>query len=101
MCIGIPMQVQSTTPGHALCSGRGARRRVRTALVDPVAAGDWLLVFLDSAQEHISADRAQEVNATLDLLDAAMAGGPNADAAFALPSAMGRDALLALVGGAP
>lgn len=100
MCIGIPMQVQSITPGHALCSGRGERRQVRTALVEPVATGDWLLVFLDSAQERITVERAIEVNATLDLLHAAMAGDAPGDAAFTLPSAMARDELRALVGGA-
>lgn len=102
MCIGIPMQVAAVTPGHALCEGRGETRRVRTALVEPVATGDWLLVFLDSAQEHITAERALEVNATLDLLAAAMGVDATGDAlghaSFTLPSAMGRDELRALVG---
>ena len=68
MCIGMPMQVLATEPGHAWCEGRGERRRVNTALVEPVEAGDWLLVFLADAREHIDADRAAEVNAALDLV---------------------------------
>lgn len=90
MCIGLPMQVLSTEPGFATCAGRGGeQRRVRTALVGAVAPGDWLLIFIDSAQEHISAERAAEVNATLDLLQAVNSGqalDPFADVGFDLPS---------------
>lgn len=86
MCIGLPMQVVSVSPGHALCEGRGMSRRVRTALVGEVERGDWLLVFLDSAQERIDAARAAEIGATLDLLQAALAGAnggePFGDAFF-------------------
>ncbi|WP_372656634.1 HypC/HybG/HupF family hydrogenase formation chaperone [Hydrogenophaga sp.] len=102
MCIGIPMQVLSIEPGHAVCSGRGLERRVRTALVDPVAPGEWLLIFLDSAQEHIDATRAQEINGTLDLLEMALDNpgltnaAPTTAAAFELPSRMSREQLLAL-----
>ncbi len=100
MCIGMPMQVVELEPGHAICLGRGERRRVRTALVGEPAPGDWLLVFLDSAQERISAARAAEVNATLDLLAAVQAGeGGGADAAFTLPSQLSPDELLALTSG--
>ncbi|KQP15006.1 HypC/HybG/HupF family hydrogenase formation chaperone [Pseudorhodoferax sp. Leaf267] len=98
MCIGLPMQVLSSTPGHALCSGRGETRTVRTALVGPVAVGDWLLVFLDSAQEQLDAARAREIEATLDLLAQAMAGDASGDAAFTLPSSMAPAELRALVG---
>jgi len=88
MCIGIPMQVERIEPGHALCSGRGETRRVRTALVGDVAPGEWLLVFIDSAQERMEPQRAAEINATLDLLQAAMNGDAQdpAGAAFELPS---------------
>lgn len=106
MCIGLPMQVLALSPGHALCQGRGEMRQVRTALVGPTAPGDWLLVFLDSARDILSARRAQEINETLDLLDAALQGtrapapaGGGTDA-FELPSRMSREQLLALSGGA-
>lgn len=102
MCIGIPMQVQSVEPGHAFCCGRGETRRVRTALVGDVAAGDWLLIFLDSAQECINEARAMEINGTLDLLEAAFHSRDtntpfdNTTVAFDLPSRMSREQLLAL-----
>ncbi|MBP6095888.1 MAG: HypC/HybG/HupF family hydrogenase formation chaperone [Methyloversatilis sp.] len=102
MCMGIPMQVSAVEPGHALCAGRGETRRVRTALVGEVSPGDWLLVFLDSAQEVIGPARAQEVDATLDLLEAVMRGDPHdAGVAFALPSAMDRTQVEALSGATP
>ncbi len=89
MCIGIPMQVSAVEPGHAVCEGRGERRRVNTALVGTVDAGDWLLVFLGDARERIDAGRAAEVNAALDLVLGALQGeGADADAGFELPSRM-------------
>jgi hydrogenase expression/formation protein HypC len=100
MCIGIPMQAERIEPGHALCSGRGETRRVRTALVGDVTPGEWLLVFIDSAQERLEPQRAAEINATLDLLQAAMSGAEldTADAAFELPSRWTTAQLRALSG---
>ncbi len=101
MCIGIPMQVDSITPGHAFCTGRDGRRHVRTALVGEVNTGDWVLVFLDSVQEIISAERAFEVNATLDLMQSVWTNRPdlaNAAPSFELPSALSAQDLQALIG---
>ena len=98
MCIGIPMQAVRLEPGHALCAGPGELRRVRTALVGPCQPGDWLLVFIDSAQEILSPERAREINDTLALMQAALAGEACAEPAFALPSSLSRDELLALSG---
>lgn len=92
------MQVLMTEPGHALCQGRGELRRVRTALVGTLNTGDWVLVFLDSAQERLSPQRAAEIDATLDLVLQAADGGPPEAAPFELPSALSRDQLLALAG---
>ena len=97
MCIGIPMQVESATPGLALCRGRGGLQRVRTALVGDVRPGDWLLVFLDSAQERIDAARAAEIDATLAMLESAQSA--TQEAAFELPSRMSRADVLALASG--
>ncbi|HET7866732.1 MAG TPA: HypC/HybG/HupF family hydrogenase formation chaperone [Burkholderiaceae bacterium] len=99
MCIGFPMQVMSVEPGHALCAGRGETRRVRTALLGEVATGDWLLVFIDSAQERLDRPRADEINATLDLLQASLEGAPpgvDAPVAFDLPSGWTTEQLRAL-----
>jgi hydrogenase expression/formation protein HypC len=96
------MQVLAVEPGFAQVQGRGETRRIKTALVGPCAVGDWLLTFIDDARELISAARAQEVNATLDLLQAAMDGGLSssceAEAGFTLPSAMSAAELQRLTG---
>jgi len=87
MCIGLPMRVEAIEPGHARCSRRGETRRVRTALVGDVVAGDWLLVFLDSAVERLAPARAAEVEAALSLVESALLGGdPGAEPTFELPS---------------
>lgn len=81
MCIGWPMQVVAVQPGHATVQRRGApatRSTVRTALVGAVQPGDWLLVFLDDAREWLSAERAAEIDATLALVQAALAAGAGA-----------------------
>ena len=92
MCIGIPMQVQAVEPGFALVDGRGENRRVRTSLIAHCTPGQWLLVFLDDARELISAERAVEVNATLDLLVSALGyrGSETLmdEPGFSLPSGM-------------
>ena len=99
MCIGIPMQVTAIEPGQAWCTGRGETRRVRTALIGDVAIGEWLLVFIDTAQERIDVQRAREIDATLDLLQAVMDGAPvAANDAFELPSRWSADQLRALSG---
>ena len=98
MCIGLPMQVESATPGLALCRGHGGMQRVRTALVGDVQPGEWLLVFLGSAQERIDAARAAEINATLALLASARQSDAAAPPApFALPSQMSRKEVAALL----
>lgn len=105
MCMGIPMQVVAVEPGFARVCGRGETRRVNTSLIGPCQPGQWLLVFLGDARDEISAERAREVNATLDLLLAAIGPGtaPAAsdDPGFALPSAMDTRALQRLTQGEP
>ncbi len=99
MCIGIPMQVLEADGRFALCTGRGEQRRITTALVGDVTRGDWLLVFIDDAREHIDADRAAEVNAALDLVLGAMQGATlQGDIDFALPSQMTPEQMRALTG---
>lgn len=105
MCIGIPMQVQSTLPGHALVAGPRGVETVNTALVGDCAPGQWLLVFLGSARERLSAERAAEIQAMLDWVEASLNGQYDPEAAmaqthFALPSAMGAEQLAALLGSA-
>ena len=92
------MCVQAVRPGYATVASRGQQLDVNTALVDEVGPGDWVLVFLDAAREIISAERAAEVNATLDLLQAALRGGPAHEPAFELPSRLTAAQIAALAG---
>ncbi len=103
MCMGIPMQVMAVEPGFAQVVGRGEARRVNTALIGPCEPGQWLLVFLSDARDQISAERAAEVNATLDLLQAAIGSDAffsgSEDPGFVLPSAMDTHAVQRLTQG--
>lgn len=92
------MQVLSVRPGHATVQRGSLTREVRSTLVEPVAPGDWLLVFLDDAREQLSPARAAEIDAALALVEAALAGAAPADAAvgFDLPSSWTPEQLEAL-----
>lgn len=101
MCIGTPMQVRSVEERHAVCEGRGQKRKVNTSLVGDVQPGDWLLIFMDDAREAISAERAAEVNAALDLVEGVMNGvlsssNMHDNTGFALPSQMSAEQMKAL-----
>lgn len=102
MCVGLPMQVREATEHAARVYGRGEERHVTLALVGPCRTGDWLLIFQDVAREKLSPVRATEINAALDLLEAALAGdftrATNDDPGFALPSALNAAELRALTG---
>ena len=103
MCMGLPMCIterRGTPAGHAWAHGRGESRLVNTALVGDCAPGEWVLVFLDSAQERLSPERAAEIDATLDLVAAAMQGHAptHTEAAFVLPSAMNAAQVAELTG---
>lgn len=89
------MQVLSTRAGHATVVRGQERRDVRTALVEPVQPGDWLLVFLDDARELLEPQRAAEIDATLALVEAALQEAPAGAAPFELPSAMSAEQLQA------
>ncbi|MDC8786144.1 HypC/HybG/HupF family hydrogenase formation chaperone [Roseateles koreensis] len=99
MCIGIPMQVLALSPGHALCQGRGEPEQLNTALLGELALGDWVLSFLGSAQERLSPQRAAEINATLDEMQALLNGAAlHTEASFDLPSRMSQAEMLVLTG---
>ncbi|MBV2091484.1 MAG: RNA methyltransferase [gamma proteobacterium symbiont of Stewartia floridana] len=83
MCIGIPMQVVSTEGTTALCQGMGESRRVDTLLVGDQPVGSWLLVFLNSAREVLSEQRAEQISQALQALDLALSGESEVDHLFA------------------
>ncbi len=74
MCLGIPMQVLECKGLVARCRGRGGVRRLDLALVGEQPPGVWLLAFIDTAREVIDTERAAQINAALDGLEAVMAG---------------------------
>jgi hydrogenase expression/formation protein HypC len=95
------MRVLEAWSDGAIADGRGRAERVDTRLVGPCAAGDWLLVFQGAARERLDAQRAAEIDAALDLLEAAMAGDldrAGADPGFVLPSSMSAATVAALAG---
>lgn len=100
MCIGTPMRLLSVQGVQGLAQGRGRRETVDLRLIDAPEAGQWLLVFNGSARERLDHARAVEIDATLDLLQAALAGSAGAaqDPGFELPSAMSAGQLAALTG---
>jgi hydrogenase expression/formation protein HypC len=85
------MRVVETWQGGALVAGRGRCERIDTRLVGDAdcACGRWLLVFNGAAREALTDQRATEIDAALDLLEAALAGDAaraGADPGFVLPS---------------
>ena len=102
------MRIVEAGPGSALAQGRGRSERIDCRLVEhegaALAPGQWVLVFNGAARERLEAVRASEIDAALDLLEAAFAGnaaGAGADPGFVLPSALGAAALARLTGQAP
>ncbi len=74
MCIGVPMRVAEPGETRAWCEGRGERRLIDMQLVGPQPVGTWILAFLDAAREVLDAERARQIDAALDALDAALRG---------------------------
>jgi hydrogenase expression/formation protein HypC len=104
MCIGIPMRVLEAWAEGALAEGRGRVERIDTRLVGACAPGQWLLVFQGAARETLAAERAAEIQAALDLLEAGLAGDHRraaGDPGFALPSALSAAQVAALTGVPP
>ena len=103
MCIGLPMRVIEAAPLQALVQGRGRSEWVDIRLVGNCTVGEWLLTFQGAARERLDTQRAHEIDAALDLLEAGLAGCHDsaADPGFALPSAMSAADLAELTGSTP
>lgn len=78
MCIGVPMQIVEPGFGFARCEGLGMSRMVNTLLVGDQPAGTWLLVFLDSAREIISAADAERIGDAVRALEMVMSSPASA-----------------------
>ncbi len=66
------MQVQQSGFGFALCKGMGQTREVDTLLVGEQPPGTWLLVFLNSAREVLSASEARKITDAVTAVDTLM-----------------------------
>lgn len=82
MCVGIPMQVIESYPGYALCEANGTVRRIDTMLLGEQPVGTWLLTFLDTAREVLTAENAAQISAALQAVELAMQGDANIDHLF-------------------
>jgi len=89
MCIGIPMQVVETHGESARCLYRGQESLIDMMLVGPQPAGTWLLVFLDTAREVISEQKAKQIADALEAMRLAMQGDNGIDHLF--PDLVGRE----------
>jgi hydrogenase expression/formation protein HypC len=83
MCIGIPMQVVESGPIYAWCEGMGERRQIDMRLVGDAPAGQWVLVFLDSARELLTEQDAVRISDALRALELTMQGEVAVDHLFA------------------
>jgi len=83
MCIGLPMQVVEQHGESAHCIYRGQESLVDTMLVGPQPVGAWLLVFLDTAREVISEQKARQIADALEAMRLAMQGDNRIDHLFA------------------
>jgi hydrogenase expression/formation protein HypC len=83
MCVGIPMRIVEIGDGVATCEGRGRRERINVMLIGAQPVGTWVLAFRGAALRVLDADEAAQMNAALDALAVALAGGTDFDAYFA------------------
>jgi len=86
MCMAIPMRVLEVSADgmRARCQGRAGEADVDTLLSGPLEAGQWVLTFLGSAREVVSAEEARRIDDALDALEGLLAGrAVDLDAAFA------------------
>jgi hydrogenase expression/formation protein HypC len=82
MCIGIPMQIVEQYDESARCSYRDQESLVDMMLVGPQPVGTWLLVFLDTAREVISEQKARQIADALEAMRLAMQGDNRIDHLF-------------------
>lgn len=73
MCLGIPGRVVEMVPGYgdqlALVDVEGARRKVNIGmLLQPPAAGQWVLIHMGFAVETTDADGAEQAMSGLELM---------------------------------
>jgi hydrogenase assembly chaperone HypC/HupF len=58
----------------ALCEGRGERKRINMLMVGDCPPGSWVMTFLGAARGVLSEQDADEINRTLDEVEAVLRG---------------------------
>jgi hydrogenase expression/formation protein HypC len=77
--MGIPAQVIEVGDFVARCRTRNGEEPINMMLTGPQPEGTWLLTFLGSAREVISADDARQIDLALDGLSAIMSNEQEID----------------------
>ncbi len=83
MCIGIPMQIIGFAGDLAVCVQQEQQHLIDIQLVENLEIGTWVLVFLDTAREVVSAEQAVLINNALEALRLSLQGETNFDHLFA------------------
>lgn len=73
MCLGIPGRIVDLVEGFddqlALVDVEGARRRVNVGMLEQApTVGDWILIHMGFALEHIDEGQARQALAGLELM---------------------------------
>ncbi len=73
MCLGVPMEVLALEGDRARCCAHGTEREVSLLMLqdDPVAVGDFVLVYSGHATQKLTSQQARE---TWELYEQAVAG---------------------------
>lgn len=79
MCIGIPVKIVESRDFMARCHGRNGEQEVNMMLIGPQEVGTWVLNFLGSAREVLTAEEATQIDNALDALVAVESGDPDVD----------------------
>ncbi|WP_299179406.1 HypC/HybG/HupF family hydrogenase formation chaperone [uncultured Neptuniibacter sp.] len=74
MCLGIPMQIESSDAQTAICRHGEVQERVDISLLGVQPPGTWVLVFLGAAREILSEERACQIQNALQAVAAVMQG---------------------------
>jgi hydrogenase expression/formation protein HypC len=82
MCLGIPMQVESGDDVSAVCERRGERVSINMMLVGAQPPGTWVMTFMGAAREVLTAADAEQINAALEAVAAALSGQTDVDHYF-------------------
>lgn len=91
MCIGTPVKVIEDRDFVAICEGRNGTEEINMMLTGSQPVGTWVLSFLGSAREVISAKDAENINKALDGLTAIMDGADKIDVDMYFPDISVKD----------